>query len=91
MQKMPTVHEVVDHAKTDAGCRTILLTDKEKKDIRSNHKIRKTTLSAWLDAGMNADKVCEMAGHEDIETTMKYYIRNRDNDDDIRLKMSANL
>lgn len=58
---------------------------------RSNHKIRKTTLSAWLDAGMNADKVCEMAGHEDIETTMKYYIRNRDNDDDIRLKMSANL
>lgn len=137
MQKMPTVHKIVDHAKTDAGCRTILLTDKAKTVLeaikafnkehniksewiisnengrriyketvndtlysycdkaellrRSNHKIRKTTLSAWLDAGMNTNKVCEMAGHEDIETTMKYYIRNRDNDDDILLKMSANL
>lgn len=137
MEKLPTVHEIVEHAKTEAGCRTILLTDKAKKTLRaikrfnaehgihsewvisnetgrriyketvndtlyslcdkadmlrrSNHKIRKTTLTAWLDAGINADKVCEMAGHEDIETSMKYYNRNRDDDATVLLKMASNL
>lgn len=137
LEKLPTVHEIAEHPKTDAGFRTILLTDKAKEALkrikdfnkahgiesewvisneagrriyketvndvlysccdkadllrRSNHKIRKTTLSAWLDSGMNIDKVCEMAGHEDIETTMRYYSRNRDSDEDIILKMSANL
>lgn len=137
MQKLPTVHEIVEYTKTDAGCRTILLTDKAKKALqaikrfnaehgihsewvisnetgrriyketvndtlyslcdkanllrRSNHKIRKTTLTAWLDAGINADKVCEMAGHEDIETTLKYYNRNRDDNSTVLLKMASNL
>lgn len=32
-----------------------------------------------------------MAGHEDIETTMKYYNRNHDDDKTVLLKMVANL
>lgn len=137
LEKLPTVHEIVNYPKTSAGFRSVLLTEKalkilerirefnkthniksdyiishsngryvyketindtlykccEKADllVRSNHKIRKTTLSAWLDSGMNVDKVCEMAGHEEIETTLKYYSKNRDSDEEILLKMASNL
>lgn len=44
---------------------------------KSTHKIRKSYISALLDAGININEVRKQAGHEDERTTLKNYTFNR--------------
>ena len=41
--------------------------------VKSNHKIRKTYISALFDAKINIDTIRRMAGHEDERTSLKNY------------------
>ncbi len=49
--------------------------------IKRNHKIRKTCISSWLDAGVNINTAREMAGHEDEKTTLNNYCYDKSGDE----------
>ena len=40
---------------------------------KSSHKIRKTHISSLHDHGVNINTIRELAGHEDVKTTLNYY------------------
>jgi integrase len=52
----------------------------DRAEIRNGcfHDLRKTAITRWLLAGLAPQEVQRLAGHADIETTMKYYAACRD-------------
>ena len=60
---------------------------------KSNHKIRKTKISAMFDHGININTIREQAGHEDEKTSLNNYCFDQ-RDDEVKRKMfedSANM
>ena len=51
---------------------------------KSSHKVRKTFVSAALDAGINLNTVREAVGHQDERTTLKSYLYDRSGTDHIK-------
>lgn len=47
---------------------------------KSTHKIRKTYISSLFDAGININKIREIAGHEDERTSLNNYCFDRNTD-----------
>lgn len=58
--------------------------------IKSPHDIRRTFITALAKAGMNIDTVRQLAGHENIEMTMKY-LRNDSDLNETLLQMEKYL
>lgn len=59
---------------------------------KSNHKVRKTHISAMFDHGININTIREQAGHEDERTTYKNYCFDQKDDSEKErlLEASAN-
>lgn len=57
---------------------------------KSCHDIRRTYISHLFDLGVNPDKIRRIAGHENIEMTMKY-CRNRAEQDELELVLEQGL
>lgn len=53
---------------------------------KSNHKIRKTQISAMFDNHININTIREQAGHEDERTSLNNYCFDQ-NDDEVKKKM----
>ena len=49
---------------------------------KSNHKIRKTKISAMFDHGININTIREQAGHEDERTSLNNYCFDQKGDKD---------
>lgn len=41
------------------------------------HDLRRTCITEWLEAGLMPHEAMVLAGHSDLETTMKYYVATR--------------
>lgn len=57
---------------------------------KSCHDIRRTFISHLFDLGLNPEKIRRIAGHQNIEMTMKY-CRNRAEQDEIELILEQGL
>ncbi|MDO4978187.1 MAG: site-specific integrase [Eubacteriales bacterium] len=65
------------HTRTTTKAVSSYLKDACKKagiSAKSSHKIRKSFLSWAYSEGVHLETVRKIAGHEDIRTTMKYYL-----------------
>lgn len=49
---------------------------------RSSHKLRKTAVSSMVNSGISLNAVRAFAGHVDEGTTLKYYVFDRENDEE---------
>lgn len=58
---------------------------------RSPHKIRKTYISALIDAGVNIDTIRRLVGHTDERTTYKSYCYDRKEDKEIKEQLNDAL
>lgn len=58
---------------------------------RSPHKIRKTVISAMIDADMNINTIRKIAGHEDERTTYGCYCFDRSGNTEIKRRMTVAL
>jgi integrase len=67
------------------GCKAIGIAPKR------SHKIRKTYISALIDAGVNIDEVRRMVGHRDERTTYGNYCFNRRPKDAVRQQLESVL
>lgn len=54
---------------------------------KSSHKIRKTYISSLFDAGLNINKIREIAGHEDERTSLNNYCFDRNIESDTELTL----
>lgn len=54
---------------------------------KSSHKIRKTYISSLFDAGLNINKIREIAGHEDERTSLNNYCFDRNIESDTELAL----
>jgi len=41
------------------------------------HDLRRTCITEWLESGLRPHEVMTLAGHSNIDTTMKYYVATR--------------
>lgn len=41
------------------------------------HDLRRTCITEWLESGLKPHEVMALAGHSDVDTTMKYYVNTR--------------
>ncbi|MHC4397778.1 MAG: tyrosine-type recombinase/integrase [Planctomycetota bacterium] len=41
------------------------------------HDLRRTCITEWLESGLQPHEVMRLAGHSDVETTMRYYVAIR--------------
>ena len=62
-----------------------------KIKYRSPHKIRKTYISALIDAGVNIDTIRRLVGHTDERTTYKRYCYDRKEDKEIKEQLNDAL
>lgn len=67
------------------GCKHIMIPTK------TAHKIRKTYISALIDAGVNIDEVRRVAGHADERTTYENYCFNRETEEETNEKIEKAL
>jgi len=42
------------------------------------HDLRRTCITEWLECGLQPHEVRQLAGHVDIDTTMRYYVTTRE-------------
>ncbi|MCB9850529.1 MAG: tyrosine-type recombinase/integrase, partial [Phycisphaerales bacterium] len=54
------------------------LCERAKVTADEFHSLRKSRITLWLEDGVKPHVVRELAGHKDIETTMRYYTKVRD-------------
>ena len=59
--------------------------------VKSSHKVRKTYISALLDAHVNINTVRELVGHADERTTLKNYCFDRNTEEEKRKKVEQAL
>lgn len=59
--------------------------------VKSSHKVRKTYISALLDAHVNINTVRELVGHSDERTTLKNYCFDRNTEAEKREKVEKAL
>ena len=59
--------------------------------VKRSHKIRKTTISSLLDAGININEVRKFAGHQKESTTLNCYCFNRNTNKEKQKKFEAAL
>lgn len=70
------------------GVRYILRTLSRESNVDHvyPHRFRRTTITYLLDHGMGIEQVALLAGHEKVDTTMKYFAANKS-----RIKMSYRM
>jgi integrase len=74
-RKMPDRFRTVPDHGFDPGFRAIA--ERAGVNDASFHDLRRTCITEWLESGMMPHEVMALAGHADLETTMRYYVATR--------------
>lgn len=87
--------EVVEHTKTEAGCRTIYVVSSALElfaKVKEHNVARKTCLTKIADnPNINLKDAMQYSGHKDVKTYIKHYCFSRYSDEHQRKELEKCL